>query len=181
VRTEEKASNLAYTPVPLSVHTDNPYRDPVPGIQLLHCLVQASEGGVTTLVDGIAAAEALRDDDPIAFELLASKSVSFRYSSADAVLENSTPTICLDGSGEVAKIRVNNRSLAPPCLGFDDTLPWYKALCRFRRELEHPVAQARFRLKPGQLGECTPPAFSLPLLNPLAGTRCDGSRWSLPL
>ena len=160
MRTEEAASNLAYTPVPLSVHTDNPYRDPVPGIQLLHCLVQASEGGVTTLVDGIAAAEALRDDDPLAFEMLASRSVPFRYYSADAILESSTPTICLDGSGAVAKVRVNNRSLAPPCLGFDDTLPWYKALVRYRRELEHPGAQARFKLQPGQLGACAQPPFS---------------------
>ena len=30
--------NLAYTEMPLGVHTDNPYRDPVPGLQLLHCL-----------------------------------------------------------------------------------------------------------------------------------------------
>ena len=61
------------------MHTDNPYRDPVPGIQLLHCLVQADKGGLTTLVDGIAAAEALRDEDADAFRLLSSHSVSFRY------------------------------------------------------------------------------------------------------
>ena len=36
IRAEENASNLADTPVPLSVHTDNPYRDPCPTLQLVH-------------------------------------------------------------------------------------------------------------------------------------------------
>ena len=31
VKTEKSASNLAYTALPLTAHTDNPYRDPVPG------------------------------------------------------------------------------------------------------------------------------------------------------
>ena len=34
--------NLAYTSLALGLHTDNPYRCPVPGIQLLHCLQPAS-------------------------------------------------------------------------------------------------------------------------------------------
>ena len=29
----------------LTPHTDNPYRDPVPTVQLLHCLRNAVEGG----------------------------------------------------------------------------------------------------------------------------------------
>jgi hypothetical protein len=37
----ENPSNLAYTGLALGSHTDNPYRDPVPQLQLLHCL----EGG----------------------------------------------------------------------------------------------------------------------------------------
>jgi gamma-butyrobetaine dioxygenase len=41
-------------------HTDNPYRDPVPTVQLLHCLRTSEDGGDTGLVDGFAAAAALR-------------------------------------------------------------------------------------------------------------------------
>ncbi|HUE46584.1 MAG TPA: TauD/TfdA family dioxygenase, partial [Aestuariivirgaceae bacterium] len=38
VRAEVNPSNLAYTNLGLQAHTDNPYRDPVPTLQLLMCL-----------------------------------------------------------------------------------------------------------------------------------------------
>ena len=38
VRTEVNPNNLAFTNLGLGSHTDNPYRDPVPTVQLLHCL-----------------------------------------------------------------------------------------------------------------------------------------------
>ena len=51
VRSVPDANDLAYTSVALSPHTDNPYRTPVPGIQLLHCLANETSGGASTLVD----------------------------------------------------------------------------------------------------------------------------------
>ena len=36
VRVEEKPTNLAYTGLALQAHTDNPYRDPVPTLSLIH-------------------------------------------------------------------------------------------------------------------------------------------------
>jgi gamma-butyrobetaine dioxygenase len=39
VRVEPDPNNLAFTSVAITPHTDNPYRDPVPTLQLLHCLV----------------------------------------------------------------------------------------------------------------------------------------------
>ena len=56
VRSVPDSTDLAYRAVPLSAHTDNPYRVPVPGIQLLHCLVNETSGGLSSLVDGLAAA-----------------------------------------------------------------------------------------------------------------------------
>ena len=53
-------NNLAQTNVRINAHTDNPYRDPFPGVQLLHCLNNTDEGGATTFCDGYAAAAALR-------------------------------------------------------------------------------------------------------------------------
>ncbi len=53
-------NNLANTALGLGVHSDNPYRDPTPGVQLLHCLVSDAPGGDSLLVDGFAAAEQLR-------------------------------------------------------------------------------------------------------------------------
>ena len=55
--------------LPIAPHTDNPYRDPVPTVQLLHCLA-AADGGDSGLVDGFAAAGLLRGEDPAAFGVL---------------------------------------------------------------------------------------------------------------
>jgi gamma-butyrobetaine dioxygenase len=60
VKTVANPNNLAYTSLPLTVHTDNPYRDPVPTLQLLHCLASDVDGGDSILVDGFRVAEALR-------------------------------------------------------------------------------------------------------------------------
>ena len=48
---------LAYTSLGLSPHTDNPYRKPVPCIQLLHCIINEVSGGHSTLVDGFKVAK----------------------------------------------------------------------------------------------------------------------------
>lgn len=45
VRTTARPVNMAYSDAGLPPHTDNPYRDPVPGLQLLHCLKAAAVGG----------------------------------------------------------------------------------------------------------------------------------------
>jgi gamma-butyrobetaine dioxygenase len=70
VRVEAAPGNLAFTSRAIRPHTDNPYRDPVPTVQLLHCLRAAGEGGDTGLVDGFAAAGALRAADPESFGTL---------------------------------------------------------------------------------------------------------------
>ena len=44
VRSEVNAINLAYTNLGLQAHTDNPYRDPVPTIQILYCLENSASG-----------------------------------------------------------------------------------------------------------------------------------------
>jgi gamma-butyrobetaine dioxygenase len=45
VRSVVNPSNLAYTGLGLGAHTDNPYRDPTPTLQLLHCLSSSAGGG----------------------------------------------------------------------------------------------------------------------------------------
>ena len=60
VQVEAQPVNLAFTGRAIAPHTDNPYRDPVPGIQLLHCLQSSADGGDNVLIDGFAAAALVR-------------------------------------------------------------------------------------------------------------------------
>jgi DUF971 family protein len=89
VRIEPAPDNLAFTSREILPHTDNPYRDPVPTIQLLHCLRAADEGGDTGLVDGFAAAMAVQAMDRTAFEMLSGTTVRFAYWDKGAELRTS--------------------------------------------------------------------------------------------
>src|SRR2546421_220543 len=107
VKTVVNPTNLAYTGLGLGAHTDNPYRDPTPTLQLLHCLASSAEGGENTLVDSFRVAQALPGVD---FELLASRPIRFRYADAETELESETPVISLDARGDVQAVHYNTRS-----------------------------------------------------------------------
>ncbi len=149
VRIEENASNLAFTPLPISPHTDNPYRDPVPTMQLLHCLSNAAEGGESGLVDGFAAAALLRERDPLAFQTLTTIKVSYRFDSADVHLHAVTPLIELDANDHVRAVRFNNRSMIVPKLEPAQARAFYDAYRTFAELVYDPPAQLNFRLEEG--------------------------------
>jgi gamma-butyrobetaine dioxygenase len=148
----DKPQNLAFTAIGLGNHTDNPYRDPVPQLQLLHCLEAAAEGGESVVVDGFAAAERLRREAPDAFALLTRRAVPFRYVEPGRVdLRAKAPLIELDAEGELAAVRYNNRSIAPFDLAPDEVEAFYDAYRRFGRLLHAPELTVGFRLAPGDL------------------------------
>jgi alpha-ketoglutarate-dependent taurine dioxygenase len=147
----EQAENLAFTPIPLSLHTDNPYRNPVPSLQLLHCLVKADLGGVSALADGFYGAKILQKQNPEAFALLSTYKVKFRYASDDAILEHTACMIEVDSKSEVEAIRVNNRSCAPLNIPFDLMTSFYDAYQSFMRILQSDECKMRLTLETGEL------------------------------
>lgn len=151
VRSEAQPINLAYTPVGLNVHTDNPYRSPVPGLQLLHCLTNAADGGESVFVDGFRCATKLRQTAPDAFDLLTRFRAPFRYRDAGADLTNRTPCIETDDKGRLIAVRYNNRSAAPLDLPFEVMAEYYDALRLFAGMLHDPEGEMRLRLDPGDL------------------------------
>lgn len=151
VISEEQPVNLAYTPIPLSLHTDNPYRDPVPSLQLLHCLVKADQGGVTALADGFYAAEILREQDPAAFKLLTTLEVDFKFSSTDTLLEYRGCMIEVDSQSKVKSIRVNNRSSAPFKLPFAQMAAYYQAYQSYMAILQSSKCKVTLTLEAGDL------------------------------
>ena len=151
VRSTPAAIDLAYTAMALDPHTDNPYRWPVPGVQLLHCLVNQTSGGLSTLVDGFAVAEALRLRDPEAFERMARTAVRFRYRDATTDLVASAAPIELDVTGRVQAVHFSPRldfvPLQPPA----DLEAYYRARRAFDHLLRSPEFEFRFLLNAGEL------------------------------
>ncbi|HEX4182951.1 MAG TPA: TauD/TfdA family dioxygenase, partial [Caulobacteraceae bacterium] len=94
VRAEVDPANLAYTNLELQAHTDNPYRDPTPGLQILVCIRNTVEGGGSILVDGFKVAQRLQAEMPRGFELLAARCARFEYGGAKGVrLRSKRPII----------------------------------------------------------------------------------------
>ena len=96
VRSVPNPNDLAYTSLALSPHTDNPYRKPVPCIQLLHCIENEVSGGLSTLVDGFKVATHLKENNPEYFKILTKIKVKFKFTDKDVVLENKGELIELD-------------------------------------------------------------------------------------
>jgi gamma-butyrobetaine dioxygenase len=149
VRIEPRPGNLAYTSRRILPHTDNPYRDPVPTVQLLHCLRAADDGGDTGLVDGFAAACELRAADRETFALIASTPVPFGYRDKSTELRASQPLIQLSPHGRIRGVRFNNRSAGPLQLPYAEVTAFYAAYRKWAGLLARPERQLNLRLAPG--------------------------------
>ncbi|MFE6555682.1 TauD/TfdA family dioxygenase [Streptomyces sp. NPDC057746] len=149
VRVEPDPNNLAFTSVAITPHTDNPYRDPVPTLQLLHCLVNDADGGDSGLVDGFAAAAMLRREDPEAFEVLTRTPVPFVFRDAGTELRADRPLIATDSLGRVREVRFNNRSISTLRLPSEALESFYAAYLTFAELLLRPELQLDLRLTPG--------------------------------
>jgi len=152
VRSEIDAINLAYTNLGLQAHTDNPYRDPVPTIQILYCLENSVSGGDTTVVDGFNAAIHLKDKNFNYFDLLTKYCARFEYKgNKDVHLKSRKPMIELSPDGELIAIRFNNRSSAPITdVPYNDMENYYKAYRSFSDIINDPSLAVKFKLKPGE-------------------------------
>ena len=175
VRSEVDPSNLAYTSLGLQAHTDNPYRDPVPTLQILYCLANSAEGGENLVVDGFSVARRLRDEDPAAFDLLARYCARFEYAGEPGVrLRARRPVIELTPDGELVGVRFNNRSAAALTdVPFADMEGYYAALRRFAAIVDDPAMAVTFKLAPG---ECFL-VDNTRVLHGRTGFSGTGSRW----
>ncbi|UCI23172.1 gamma-butyrobetaine dioxygenase [Mesorhizobium sp. B2-8-5] len=152
VRAEVNPNNLAYTNLGLQAHTDNPYRDPVPTLQILACIENTVEGGESSVVDGFAVAAALQAENPDGFRLLSSYPARFEYAGSSGVrLQSKRPMIELGPDGELICIRFNNRSLAPAVdVPFAEMEKYYAAYRRFAELIEDPSFEVTFKLEAGE-------------------------------
>ncbi|MFB9365624.1 2-trimethylaminoethylphosphonate dioxygenase [Kitasatospora albolonga] len=150
VRVEPDPNNLAFTNAAIAPHTDNPYRDPVPTLQLLHCLRNEAEGGDSGLVDGFRAAALLREEHPEDFAVLTRTPVPFVFRDRRTELRADRPLIETDALGRIREVRFNNRSIST-LRGFSvpELDAFYTAYRRFAAITLRPELQLEFRLGPG--------------------------------
>ena len=151
VETKPVTTDLAYTDVELASHTDNPYRLPVPSIQYLHCIRNEVEGGLSTLVDGMAVAEAIADENLAWADILEEIPVRFRYEGPTGIYEDTAPLIARDYRGYVNHIRFSSRLDFVPALEPDKLTTFYNARRRMHQLCNDQAFKIKFPFRPGTL------------------------------
>ena len=127
VKSKPDPNDLAYTSLALAPHTDNPYRNPVPCIQLLHCVESKVHGGLSTLVDGLTVTEDLKSNHPEFYKILTEIKVKFKFIDKDVVLENWSPLIELSDEKKFKQVRFSPRLDFVPILDKEKLDLYYKA------------------------------------------------------
>lgn len=144
-------NNAAYTSLPLEPHVDLPNWERPPDFQLLYCLSNSAEGGASRLTDGFAVAEALRRDDPQAFDTLAATPIEFRFQDETTDIRCRAPILELDADNRLKRIRFNNWIRGAVDLPAAQLEDFYRAYTQFWRMLRDPGYMIRFSLQPGQM------------------------------
>ncbi|XP_051945088.1 gamma-butyrobetaine dioxygenase-like [Xyrauchen texanus] len=155
VQDKPMANNVAYTSGKLSLHTDYPALHHPPGVQFLHCIRQADQGGESEAVDGFHVAEQLRRKDLEAFNILSSLRVDFTDSGTDYCdfsVQSKNHIIDVDSEGRVVRINYNNATRDSVLdLPLHQVQPFYSSLKTFLDLLNRPENVLTYRMEPGDL------------------------------
>tara|TARA_Y100001970_G_scaffold1384_1_gene1645 strand:+ start:3198 stop:4298 length:1101 start_codon:yes stop_codon:yes gene_type:complete len=151
VKSKPNPNDLAYTSLPLAPHTDNPYRNPVPCIQMLHCIENEVNGGLSTLVDGYAVTEKLKKDFPDYYKILTEIKVRFQFVDQSVVLEDWAEMIQIDENGEFKQVRFSPRLDFVPLMDKEKLEIYYAARKKISELYNSDNYRIEFKLLPGHL------------------------------
>lgn len=149
VRVEIEPTNLAFTAGPLEMHTDLPGEEAAPGVQFLHCLENTVEGGLSLFLDGAAVAEALREEDPEAFALLADNKIPFFYRHDNWDYRAHQRVIETDPEGRVSGVTISQHLQDTLDLPQDMLDSYYPAFIKFLKMMQQDRFLVRFRSEAG--------------------------------
>jgi len=151
VKSKSNPNDLAYTSLGLAPHTDNPYRNPVPCIQLLHCIENEVEGGLSTLVDGFTVTEDLKKEHPEFYKILSEIKVKFKFIDKDVILEDQSELIKLNDDNSFRQVRFSPRLDYVPMMDKDKLDFYYKARKQLSKMYNSDKYRIEFKLAPKDL------------------------------
>ena len=151
VKSKPNPNDLAYTSLSLAPHTDNPYRNPVPCIQMLHCIENEVSGGLSTLVDGFTVTQKLKKDFPDFYKILSEIKVRFQFIDQSVVLEDWAQMIGLDENGNFKQVRFSPRLDFVPLIDKDKLELYYSARKKISELYNSDKYRIEFKLSPGDL------------------------------
>ena len=151
VQSKLNPNDLAYTSLNLAPHTDNPYRNPVPCIQILQCIENEVTGGLSTLVDGYTVSEKLKQKFPDYYKILTEVKIRFQFIDQTIVLEDWAEMIKLDESGNFKQVRFSPRLDFVPLIDKEKLELFYSARKKLSELYNSENYKIEFKLLPGDL------------------------------
>ena len=151
VKSKPNPNDLAYTSLALAPHTDNPYRNPVPCIQMLHCIENEVSGGLSTLVDGYTVTEKLKKDFRNYYNILTEVKVRFQFIDQSVILEDWAEMIQLNEKGEFKQVRFSPRLDFVPLMEKNKLELFYSARKKISELYNSDQYRVEFKLNPGDL------------------------------
>jgi Taurine catabolism dioxygenase TauD, TfdA family/Gamma-butyrobetaine hydroxylase-like, N-terminal len=144
-------NNLAYTALPLPLHTDLPNQEQVPGYQFLHCLRNSVRGGGSTFADGFQICSDLRAQLPEEFDLLSRLKIPWRFHDANDDVRYRRSIIDLDSAGELSALSFNAHIADVPDLPSAQLRDFYQAYQNLMLRISDPQYQISHALQPGEM------------------------------
>lgn len=144
--------NLAYSSREFDLHTDLPYREMSPGVQLLHCISNTSHGGLSYFSDAFKAAATLRTEHPLLFDTLVQFPITFVVKDPyrNMKFRRHQPMIQLDHSDKLEAIHYSPFTL-PPIGHCEDVKLFYLAQDVFTNYLQASSSKLITKMEPGDL------------------------------
>jgi gamma-butyrobetaine dioxygenase len=151
IETDPASDLLSSTSETILAHNDEGWRAVPLGIVLFHCLeASADGGGQNYLIDGFRVAEALRQEDAEAFDVLSRNPRQFSRSIAGEVeMRAEGNIICVDQDSNVVGLRWPFRFREPLDLPEPLVEPMYDATRKLLRLIYSGEFNVQFRLEPG--------------------------------
>lgn len=143
--------NLAYTSLPLTLHTDLAHLNPLPNFQFLHCCANDAEGGESIYADVVRCAMDFREEYPEEFKILCKVKLPRRYSDDVRYMVRYHPIIQLDDDGEIVSAAQSVHLTYILDLPPEETIAFYDANIKWGKHLSQKKYEINFRMKAGEI------------------------------
>ncbi len=151
VRASPTPDSTANTGLDLGQHTDLPTRETPPGFQFLHCIENTVAGGWSRQSDGLAVVDALRIEQPAAYDALTTLEWVFGNRSPDADHRWIGPIIDHVGSRSPLTLRAFYPVRSAPHMAAADIPRAYESLAVFATMARDPRFQLSYPFRQGDL------------------------------
>ena len=151
VKYKHNPDSNAYTNEELLLHNDLSTREYIPGLQLLFCMINETDGGFSTLADGFAIADYIKDHDTEIYDLLSGYKVSFANKAKTSDYRIESPIIRHNDKGVVNEIRWTCWLRSPLRGSLSGMNDFYEAQKKFYKLVNSDQFKVEFKLNPGDM------------------------------